>query len=183
MVIIDGKTPFAEDIQTKVVIGKFDGVHKGHRRLIQSMLDSEDGLKALVFTFSFDSTVTFNSDHIYTEREKENIFRELGVDYLVEYHLDKESASISPEDFVRKVLVETLHVKTVFCGPDLSFGKYGAGNIDTIKNLSDELGINVCVIEKEQYKGEDISSSRIRKSIENGESEDAETMLGRSIGK
>lgn len=182
MIIIDGKTPLSEDIQTKIVIGKFDGVHLGHRSLIQKMIGNDDGLKSIVFTFSFDSTVTFNSDHIYSEQEKENIFRELGVDYLVEYHLDKKSASISPEDFVRQVLVNTLHVKIVFCGPDLSFGKKGAGNIETIKNLSEELGIDVCIIQKEQYKGLDISSTRIRNSIDKGQNDEAEMMLGRPIG-
>lgn len=182
MIIIDGKTPLSEDINTKIVIGKFDGVHVGHRRLIRKMIEENDGLKSVVFTFSFDSTVTFNSDHIYSEKEKENIFRELGVDYLVEYHLDKESASISPEDFVRQVLVNTLHVKTVFCGPDLSFGKRGAGNIDTIRGLSKELGIDVCVVQKEQYKGVDISSTRIRNSIDKGQNDEAEKMLGRPIG-
>ena len=80
-------------------------------------------------------------------------------------------------DFVRKVLADKLHVKAVYCGNDLSFGYKGRGNVDTLKALSEELGIEVHVIEKEKYHDEDISSTRIREAIKEGNEEDARIML------
>ncbi len=181
MKIIDAKTPLEDGIFTKVVIGKFDGVHLGHRKLIKAMTEHEDDLKSLVFTFDLDSPISFNSGYIYSKEERRSFFEELGADYLVEFYLDKESAAMSPEDFVREVLVNRLHAKAVFCGPDLSFGKKGAGNTKTIKALGPELGIELFVIEKERYRGEDISSTRIRESIARGNTGEAVEMLGRNV--
>lgn len=181
MIILDGKTDLPEGIQTKIAIGKFDGVHLGHRKLLSSMTEEKDGLLSLVFTFAFASTVTFTRAHIDAPEEKRRIFENLGIDYLVEYFLDKESAGVSPETFVREILVGRLHMKKLYCGPDLSFGKGGAGNIETLRKLSGELGIEVVVIEKEQFEGEDISSTRIRESLEQEDFGAAEAMLGRSI--
>ncbi len=181
MIITDGKTNLPEGVYTRAVIGKFDGVHRGHTHLLEKMVSAEGNLKSLVFTFSFASTVSFNEAYIYSEEERRKIFENLGVDYLVEYYLDKESAAVSPEDFVRDILVKRLHVKEVYCGPDLSFARNGKGNIETIYSLSDELGIKAVVIEKEQFEGEDISSSRIREKIKRGDVSAAEAMLGRKI--
>ena len=178
MIICDATKELNKDVSTKVAIGKFDGIHLGHRKLINEMVSSDDSLKSVVFTFALTSPVSFNKDgYIYSEEKRRSIFESLGVDYLVEYYLTKESAGISPEDFVRKVLAEKLHVKAVYCGNDLSFGYKGRGNVDTLKALSEELGIEVHVIEKEKYHDEDISSTRIREAIKEGNEEDARIML------
>ena len=179
MIILGNNAEIGNDINTKIAIGKFDGIHLGHRKLINSMLEKDDGLKSLVFTFSMASTVSFATEgHMYSEEERRAIFEELGIDYLMEFVLDEETASMSPEDFVRTVLSNWLHVKKVFCGPDLSFGYKGKGNVDTIRSMYDELGIEVVVISKEKYLGEDISSTRIRKAIMDGDTDDANIMLG-----
>ena len=178
MIMIDATKELNKDVFTKVAIGKFDGIHLGHRKLIKEMVNADDGLKSVVFTFSLNSPVSFNRDgYIYSEEKRRSIFESLGVDYLAEYYLTKESTAISPEDFVRKVLKEKLHVKAVYCGSDLSFGYKGRGNVETLRALSKELDIEVHVIEKEKYHDVDISSTRIREAIKDGNSEDARIML------
>lgn len=178
MIICDATKELNKDVSTKVAIGKFDGIHLGHRKLISEMVSSNDSLKSVVFTFALNSPVSFNKDgYIYSEEKRREIFESLGVDYLVEYYLTKESASVSPEDFVKKILAEKLHVKAVYCGKDLSFGYKGQGNVDTLLSLSKELDIEVHVIEKEKYHDEDISSTRIREAIKDGNDEDARIML------
>lgn len=179
MIVTDGLKELNKDIYTRVAIGKFDGVHLGHRKLINDMVSKNDGIKSLVFTFSFASPYAFSASlHIYSEEQRREIFEELGVDYLVEYYLSEEASKISPEDFVREILVKRLHAKEVYCGPDLSFGYKGAGNIDTIKALSEELDLTLHVIEKEKYLGEDISSTRIRNAYLGEHFDEAKAMLG-----
>ena len=106
MIICDATKELNKDVSTKIAIGKFDGIHLGHRKLISEMVSSKDSLKSVVFTFSIDSPLSFNKDgYIYSEEKRRSIFESLGVDYLAEYYLTKESAGISPED--REQYLET----------------------------------------------------------------------------
>ena len=181
MIITDGLTEIEQGIYTKVALGKFDGIHIGHRKLLHEMISSDDGLKSVIFTFALNSPVSFNPEntYIYDEAKRREIFESLGADYLVEYYLDEPAAAMDPKTFVREILVKRLHTKCVFCGEDLSFGYKGKGNVETIKSLEDELGISVRVIEKEKYSGSDVSSTRIRNAIRNNDIADADAMLGR----
>ena len=124
MIITDGLTEIEQGMYTKVALGKFDGIHIGHRKLIKEMITRDDGLKSVIFTFALNSPVSFNPEnsYIYDEAKRREIFASLGADYLVEYYLDKAAAAMDPETFVREILVQRLHARTVFCGNDLSFG-------------------------------------------------------------
>lgn len=179
MIIIDGTKEIEYGGNTAIVIGKFDGVHVGHKRLIRETVNREDGLKSLVFTFTFSSDFFNNSrDRIFSPEERREKFRALGVDYLVEYELNRENAAMEPEEFAREILVKRLHCRELVCGNDLSFGNKGRGNVELLKRMESELGIKVKVIDKVTYKGEDISSTRIRKALNDGELSEAEKMLG-----
>ncbi|MCR4728336.1 MAG: hypothetical protein K5796_06790 [Lachnospiraceae bacterium] len=179
MIIIDGTKEIEYDGMTKIAIGKFDGIHLGHQRLIGEMVSEHDGLRSLVFTFTKESEPFLkDSGRILTKAERRKKFEALGVDYLVEFELNETTAKTEPEDFARDILRERLHCKKLFCGPDLSFGYKGRGDVALLKSMESELGIEVKVVEKLQYKGADISSTRIRTAIKSGNDEDAEYMLG-----
>lgn len=181
MIIIDGTKEIEYDGKTKIAIGKFDGVHLGHRKLISEITDGEKGYKSLVFTFSYDSLFTYRfDDKLMSEDERRKLFESLGVDYLVEYKLDKEAASIDPEKFVKDILIKRLHGAVVVAGADVSFGNRGMGNAALLKKIADDpnYDFSVKIIEKVQFKGEDISSSRIHDAIKEGASSDANDMLG-----
>ncbi|MCR5311658.1 MAG: FAD synthetase family protein [Lachnospiraceae bacterium] len=177
MIITDGLSEI-EYKSTRVVIGKFDGIHLGHRRLIREITGKKDGTKALVFTFTGESERFLkNSGRILSREERYRIFESLGVDCLVEYELNSETMRQEPEDFARLVLRDRLHCKELVCGPDLSFGYKGRGNVELLKSMEEELGIRVTVIEKVKYKGRDISSTRIRNALKNGKLAEAKEML------
>ena len=176
------KSKKSEEIEyegsTCVAIGKFDGIHLGHQKLIKEMV-KENSLLPVVFTFSFASEVFLkNVQRILSDEERREKFRSLGVEILVEYDLNADTCKIMPEDFVRDILIKRLHVKKIFCGPDLSFGYMGKGNVELLKQMSSELDIQVCVVEKVKYGGLPISSTRIRKAIENGNQKKADKMMG-----
>lgn len=178
MIIIDGLSEIEYSGTTRVVIGKFDGIHAGHQKLIGMVTGHGDSLKSVVFTFTFASEVYLNNvNRILSEEERRKKFESLGIDYLVEYELNDETAAMEPEEFARVVLRDRLHAAEIYCGPDLTFGYKGRGNVELLKSMEDEIGIRVFVIDKVQYMGQDISSTRIREALKNGNLQDAENML------
>lgn len=178
MIITDGSKEIEYGGNTRVVIGKFDGIHMGHQKLIHMITDKKDDLKSVVFTFSLASEVFINKcERLLTDEKRREKFESLGVDYLVEYELNEETSKMEPEDFARKILKDRLHAAEVYCGPDLSFGYKGRGNVELLKAMEDELSIKIIVIDKVQYMGEDVSSSRIREAFLSGNIKDAEKMM------
>ena len=124
MQTIRGTTQFKIEEGTAVAIGKFDGLHLGHRKLLQEILkQKEDGLKAAVFTFDPSPEIFFGmnpSRELSTNEEKRKLFEEIGIDILVEFPFNKETAATSPEDFVIDILVKRMNAKYVAAGTDLS---------------------------------------------------------------
>lgn len=182
MEIIAGTTDFYLEKDTAVAIGKFDGVHLGHRRLLEEIIDKKkDGLVACVFTFDPTPAVLFGlSDgrELTTREEKRRLFERLGIDILIEFPLTKETAATEPERFVSEILAKQMNTRFVAAGEDLSFGKNGAGNALLLEKMAPQLGFCVKTIEKIEVDGIEVSSTYIRKLVEEGRMEEAESMLG-----
>ncbi|MCR5499368.1 MAG: bifunctional riboflavin kinase/FAD synthetase [Acetatifactor sp.] len=182
--IIADSLDFQLNRDTAIAIGKFDGVHLGHRRLLEEILaKKQDGLEACVFTFDISPSVLFGlSDGkvLTTREEKRRIFREMGVDVLVEFPMTLETAAIEPEDFARRFLSDALGCRFIAAGDDLSFGRYGRGNAALLQSLAEELSFEVKTIAKVQIDGTPVSSTYIRSLVEAGEMEEAARFLGES---
>jgi len=182
MRIITGTTDFYIEENTAVAIGKFDGIHIGHKRLLQEILaQKEQGLKACVFTFDPPPNVLFgkgNEKELTTKEEKRKVFEELGIDVLVEFPLNLKTAAISPEDFVTDILHGKLHAKMVAAGTDLSFGASGRGNAALLKTMAKQLDMEVRIIQKIMLDEKEISSSLVRECVETGNMILAEKLLG-----
>lgn len=173
-----------EDIgqDSAVAIGKFDGIHQGHRLIIDHITAmKKHGLKAVVFTF-FPSPAAFFSKsevkELYTPAEKREAFSKMGVDILIECPFDEHIASYDPTLFVKEVLCEKLHAKLICAGEDVSFGKGGKGNLALLKEMSKEYDYHVHIIDKLKYEGTEISSTVIRELITHGDMHKANAMLG-----
>ena len=170
--------------QSVMALGFFDGIHNGHREVIKTAFQKakERNLSLSVMSFfPHPKTVLSNGktqvDYLMPVSDKEKIFRELGVDifYIVEF--DKEFASLSPEKFAAKYLVD-LGVVHAVAGFDYTYGFRGDGNMDRLK--SDSGGIlEVTKVEKVEYQGEKISSTCIREKLASGNIEDLPVFLGR----
>lgn len=167
---------------TAVAIGKFDGVHVGHRMLLDTVLTGKKrGLKTAVFTFEPSPTIVFgngNGKILMTRMEKREMFEQMGIDYLVEYPLNARTASVEPQRFIRTYLVSAMNAKLIVAGKDLSYGDRGRGDFVLLNSLKDELGYETVMIEKICMDGEEISSSRIRALIEEGNVKLAQRYLG-----
>ena len=171
------------DEPTAVALGKFDGVHAGHRKLLNELVAAkEDGLKSVVFTFDPSPDALFGMGgfkQLSTLAEKEYMLKDLGTDVLIEYPLTRDSAAISPEAFIDEFIVKGLNAKLVIAGPDLSFGAGGKGNFALLNALRSTYGYETREIDKMIFGGKAISSSRIRQMIEGGAMEEADACLGR----
>ena len=165
-----------------MAIGKFDGLHLGHRKLLSEILrQKEDGLKAAVFTFDPSPEVFFGMNparELSTNEEKRDLFRKIGIDILVEFPFNKETAAISPEDFVIDILCGRMNAKFVAAGTDLSFGSMGKGNFTMLSSLARHMGFETCKIDKIERNGKVISSTLIRELVEEGNMEEAAACLG-----
>lgn len=140
MKVITGTREFCIEEPTVVTIGKFDGRHQGHQKLLKKMLQQKEnhGWKTAVFTFDMAPMGVVSGKRatvITTNEERRNNMRTMGMDYLVEYPFNREVAAMSPEDFVTEVLVKQMHAKAVVVGPDCSFGYKGAGNAQLLRKL------------------------------------------------
>lgn len=182
MRIISGTTQFRIEEGTAVAIGKFDGLHLGHRKLLREILrQKEDGLKAAVFTFDPSPEVFFGMNparELSTNEEKRELFREIGIDILVEFPFNKATAAITPERFVIDILCGMMNAKFVAAGTDLSFGAMGKGNFSMLSSLARHLGFETCKIDKIERNGKVISSTLIRGFVEEGNMEEAAACLG-----
>ena len=184
MKIISDTLDFKLNNCTAVAIGKFDGVHLGHRMLMSMLLDKKkEGLLSCVFTFDPSPAVLFgfsDGKELTTREEKRRIFEKMGIDVLVEFPLSRESAAIPAEDFVRDYLADRLQAKWIVAGEDVSFGARGAGNAEMLRQLSGELGFQVSTITKLTVGEQLISSSYVRELVEAGELHRVREFLGNS---
>lgn len=182
MQIIQNTIDFRIPDRTAVAIGKFDGIHKGHMLLLNEILKAkEKGLKAAVFTFDPSPNVFFGEKEckeITTLKEKRDYFEKLGIDYLVEYPFNKETAGVDPVDYVKRFLLEYMHAKLIVAGEDVSFGKYGAGDAKLLKTIAKEHACQVKILQKIKYGEQIISSSLVRELIEAGKMEEVTQLLG-----
>lgn len=182
MQIIQQTTEFYIEQKTAVALGKFDGIHRGHQKLLEKILEQKkEGLKAVVFTFEPSPTAFFQkckSRELSTKQEKEAVFEKMGIDILIEFPLNEQTAAMDAQDFVKEILVKRMNAGYVAAGTDLSFGYRGAGNAKLLTELSQNHGFRVEIIEKVCYEGREISSSYIREEIEKGEMETATALIG-----
>lgn len=182
MEIIQKTTDFQLNSATAVAMGKFDGIHIGHRRLLEEILSQKSkGLKACVFTFDPAPAVLFGQSdgrELSTGEEKRRMFADMGVDILIEFPLNRETAATSAEQFVREYLWGKMNAGYIAAGEDISFGERGAGDAGLLRAMGGELGFEVQIIEKVCVDGCEVSSSRIRECVERGDMGLAEKLLG-----
>lgn len=165
-----------------VCIGNFDGLHLGHR-LIISVLKEESaqlGLKSVIMTFEPHPFKFFNKPIklISTPKKRMDKFLDQETDYLVIAKFNQSLAGLSPEQFVKDILVEKLNAALVIVGADYRFGSGKSGNTSLLAQLGEKYGFKCMFAHKlKDENGVDISSSRIRSLLEQGQVEEAGRFL------
>lgn len=181
MEIISGILDFHIEKKTAVAIGKFDGIHLGHQKLLQEILEKKkEGLLAVVFTFDPSPQIFFGGPkgQLMTKFEKRKCFEALGVDILFEFPLNKETAATEPKRFIKEYLVDKLNAGFIAAGRDLSFGDKGKGNCELLLKEACEYGYQVSLIDKVCIGEQEISSTLVRNQVLEGKMESVAELLG-----
>ncbi len=169
---------------TIVTIGTFDGVHLGHRKILEQIVKSAQALncESLVLTFFPHPRMVLQEDtemkQLNTLQEKINLLDDLGIDNLVVHPFDKEFSRLTAEEFVKKVLVDVFKIKKIIIGHDHRFGRNRTANIDDLINFGETYGFEVEQISAEEINEVSISSTKIRNALLEGDIELATTYLG-----
>lgn len=179
---INMNTKIDNDRPLSACIGYFDGLHKGHQKLVLKVIENslKYDLRPALITFDPDPVVvTRNLEsirHIMTLEDKMNVAKFLGIKTIVILEIDKEMMQMSPDHFINDILVK-LNIKSLVCGFDFRFGYKGQGTAHTLKEY--EHLFKVDVIDEVDYNNIKISSTRIIEALKEGKVGEVMTMLGR----
>lgn len=170
-----------------VTMGIFDGVHRGHKALLQTLVRraKEAGGESIVITFFPHPRIVLENDHINlsfltTMEEKQNLLEEAGVDHLVIQEFSREFSEIKACDFVKSILIGKIGSNHLIVGYDHRFGKEAEGDFETISQCPDLESFKVERSEVFMTGDEAISSSVIRELLLKGNVEEANELLGYS---
>lgn len=170
--------------EATIALGNFDGLHSGHKALIEEVVDMAKKLNCrssvLMFKTHTKNTTDGISQELLTSRsQKHDILREMGIDIIYEIEFTKRIMRMSPESFVTDFLVGHLKAKGVVVGYDYRFGFKASGDVNTLDALCKANDIALSVKKAVTYDGEAISSTRIRSAVKEGDVKLAGALLTR----
>ena len=169
--------------QSVVVIGVFDGVHRGHQVLLNRAKEIADGRTIIALTFDPHPTKIFAPDKaptlLVTLADRVELLKIHNADQVAVIAFNEKFASMSPEAFVKNVLMDQLHVSTVIVGKNFTYGHKAAGNVDSLVREGIENNFTVDVQELKAGDHQTISSTYIRKLVTEGNVEKARELLSR----
>lgn len=173
---------------TVLTLGVFDGLHLGHQRIMQTVVDRAKVVEAHATAITFDPhpRAVLHPESapplLQTLDQRLANLEVLGIEQAIVVPFTREFASQPAEDFLSTVIHERLHAKEVYLGKGFAFGKNRGGNIELLRQKSKELGFDADEVDEVQIRGIRISSSAIRKLLSEGRINLARRMLGRPYG-
>lgn len=182
---------FLEDVEripnSVITVGTFDGVHAGHRAIIDTVVDKADerDARSVLVTFDPHPRDIINPGDagiklLTTLQERCEILEELGIDTMVVIPFDRDFSLLSSEEFIRDIIYDKIGVSEFVIGYDHQFGRNREGTIETIEQIGEELGFDSYVVSKREVGEKTVSSTAIRNAIsEEGNVEEAAKFLQR----
>ena len=184
MKTIHGIENFPASEGSIVTIGTFDGVHLGHQQILKQLINTsqQSKLKSVLLTFFPHPRMVLQPDIsmrlIQTIEEREKALRKTGLDYLVIHPFSEKFSRLSADDYVKQILVEKLNVRKVVVGYDHRFGRNRTASLEDMYNYADIYDFEVIEIDAKKIKSTAVSSTKIRKAIDQGDIALANSYLG-----
>ncbi len=182
MIIIDKGLQDVQNSNNYIALGSFDGLHVGHLSLIYKVVEvaQKNSGKSMVFTFKNHPRAFINKENapklLMSNERKIELLENNKVDIVCFKEFNDEFMQITPKEFI-EYLIFTYNAKGFVVGFNFKFGYKNLGDVELLRELQNEYGYELCVMEPCTYKNEVISSTRIRKALESGEVSDAYEML------
>ncbi len=165
--------------------GTFDGVHVGHKQIINRLVSEakEMGGQTVMLTFfPHPRMVLFPDDHglklLNSPEEKASLLEKAGIDHLIIQPFSKDFAQLNPGNYIRDILVNTLHVQKIVVGYDHRFGRNREGDINDLREYAELFQYKVTEIQAQEVSDIRVSSTKIRVALENGDVDTAADFLG-----
>jgi riboflavin kinase / FMN adenylyltransferase len=172
--------------QSVITVGTFDGVHLGHRKILEDLnkIKADKNLRSVVVTFDPHPQIILRNRHskeikiLSTTEEKIKAFEAHGIDVVYFVNFTQEFSQISAKSFYKDYLIDKIGLTDIVLGFDHNFGKNREGNYQTLKELSEKYGFDVHRVDEFMINGEHINSTSIRNLLYKGEVEKASFILG-----
>ncbi|MGC8684772.1 MAG: bifunctional riboflavin kinase/FAD synthetase [bacterium] len=167
-----------------ITIGNFDGVHLGHRYILEQTISKAKmlGTIPVVMTFEPHPYKFFNPDEksylILPFEEKYALIKKIGVETIIVTEFTMDFARMSPHEYARRILKELINPSTIVVGHNFTFGRMASGDVSLLKTFGKEYGYNVIVVEPYVIEGKVVSSSKIRQYLRYGQIAEAKKFLG-----
>ena len=184
MITIQSISEYQTEHPTAITIGTFDGVHIGHLKILEKLIQnaSKSKLKSAVLTFFPHPRMVLQKDTdiklLNTLDEKTEILKNLGIDFLIIQPFTKDFSRLSATEFVRDILVNHLKTKKIIIGYDHRFGRNRNANITDLIAYGNSLDFDVEEISAQEIDEVSVSSTKIRKALEKGDIRTANNYLG-----
>lgn len=186
MQYIKGLSQYESDRESAVTFGKFDGLHKGHQKLVSKVreLSKENNVNSIVCAFDMHplwERISAVPQIIMDKRERE-LHLAGQVDFLVDCPFTTKFSQMSAEAFIEEIICGLFHARFVVVGTDFRFGYEKRGDVHMLADCAKRYGYQLFVIEKERYQDRIISSTYIKEVLREGDVEKAKEMLGYPYG-
>lgn len=165
---------FKSTKKTIVTLGTFDGVHLGHRKIIDRLVNESktNGFESVVLTFFPHPRMVIQEDKqiklLNTMEEKSTLLEDLGLDHLIVHPFDKKFSRLTALEFVEEILITQLNIAKIITGHDHRFGRNRTANIDDLIHYGSEFGFEVAQISAQEIEEVSVSSTKIRTALLEG---------------
>ncbi len=183
---LDHRKAIPEALRGAVIaLGNFDGFHRGHQAVAGEAIGwaKAEGRPSIIATFDPHPVRFFRPDvppfRLTTLEQRQELYLAAGATAMLVFHFDAELAGTSAEDFIAQILIERFGAHGVVTGGDFTFGKGAKGNVELLRTLGGELGLQSRVVEAVTAGEEVVSSSRIRQALRDGDPQLAAQLLTR----
>lgn len=157
---------------TCVAFGSFDGVHTGHRAVINKLLDtSKQGLTSVILSFEYDETLLNGKKILSTQAEKQYLLSKNGPEVMISYKINKHNKDTSTQSFIKEILVDKLGAKVIVAGTDDC-------SIDLLRECAQKYGYTLAECDTVFADGKPVTSERIAKELTEGSLQKANELLG-----
>ena len=171
---VDNTLDYTSDRPSAVTLGKFDGLHRGHQKLLKEIKRLQrEGLSGIIFSIAPPQIPA-----LMTAQEKREAVEAYGMDCMIRCPYVPEVLGMDPEEFIAKILAKRLKARYLVVGTDFRFGRNRSGDIRLLGALQGRYGYTLRVVEKECLNGREISSTYVREALAGADMELVQTLLG-----